>query len=110
MREAGRVLGLPICTVCSGLWRQVLLHFDPAVKVEWQLRIPEPEQRAQRIRDIVGVQWAVAVALFNPRGNNGGVSVPMRSMDDFGGDWLRSAAEELGALPCAEDIVDGRAP
>ena len=61
--------------------------------------------RDDLVRLVVGMQWVVACSLYDSRGNNKGWSVPGYAMDDYGGDWLQSVAEEV-STQTAVDIVD----
>jgi hypothetical protein len=64
--------------------------------------------RDDLIRVVLGQQWAVAIALYDHRGNNKKHSIPHYLMGDMGGDWMKGAAEDLADLPCAVDVVDGK--
>lgn len=63
--------------------------------------------RSDLVRAIVGQQWAVAIALYNPRGNSK-ETIPHRQMENYGGDWVQMSAEDLASLPCAVDVVEGK--
>lgn len=64
--------------------------------------------RAALVRAILAEQWVAAIALYNPRGNNKGVTVDHVDHKDFAGEWMGLAAEDLAALPCAVDVVAER--
>ena len=60
--------------------------------------------RADLVRAILGQQWAVAIALYNPRGNSK-ETIPHRQMENYGGDWVQMSAEDLASLPSPDDVV-----
>lgn len=89
----------------------------PALDAEG-LMITDTDARVQRIRDIVGVQWAVAVTMIvDAEANTFACEASSKVLKindvgaaywagiDDGSDGLR---RRLARLPCAEDIVDGR--
>ncbi len=64
--------------------------------------------RAALVRAILAEQWCAAIALYDPRGNNYGVTVDHIEHTNFGGGWMALAAEDLAALPCAVAVVAER--
>lgn len=94
-----------VCDVCGCVTGHMTLKkppqrpHDECQRCYWMRELCVADHRAQRIRDIVGVQWVNMVM----------IATAWETEKIRVSTWIKWAGQAQCSA-CAEDIVDGRAP